>query len=114
MPCEPQPVLTRLLDWWGKADPAPPAFLPSYPAREQARREAQFDRYLEAVEAELRAAPRNRLEQAAAEDRLTVAFRLFARERSISRTAISICCSLAASPGRAGNSPAPHGSSIRP
>ena len=72
--------MTRLLDWWGQADPAPPAFLPSYPARDQARREAHFDRYLEAVEAELRAAPRNRLEQAASEERLTVAFRLFARE----------------------------------
>ena len=72
--------MTRLLEWWREADPAPPAFLPSYPAREQARREAHLDRYLEAVEAELRAAPRSRPEQAAAEERLTAAFRLFARE----------------------------------
>ena len=69
--------MTRLLDWWRQADPAPPTFLPSYPAREQARREARLDRYLEAVEAEVRAAPR---EQAAAEERLTAAFRLFGRE----------------------------------
>ena len=72
--------MARLLEWWRQADPAPPAFLPSYPAREQARREKHFDRYLEAVEAELRAAPGNRPEQAAAAERLTTAFRLFARE----------------------------------
>ena len=72
--------MTRLLEWWRQADPAPPAFLPSYSACEQARREAHFDRYLEAVEAELRAAPRNWPEQAAMEERLTAAFRLFARE----------------------------------
>ncbi len=71
--------MARLLEWWRQADSAPPAFLPSYPARDQARREAHLDRYLEAVEAELRAAPRSR-PQAAAEERLTAAFRLFARE----------------------------------
>jgi len=64
MPRQPHAIMTRLLDWWRQADPAPPAFLPSYPAREQARREAHLDRYLEAVEAELRAAPRNWPEQA--------------------------------------------------
>ena len=72
-------VMARLLEFWRQADPAPPAFLPSYPPREQARREGHLDRYLEAVEAELRAAPRSRPQQAAAE-RLTAAFRLFARE----------------------------------
>ena len=72
--------MTRLLECWRQAELAPPAFLPSYPAREQARREAHFDRYLEAVEAELRAAPRNWPEQAAMAERLTAAFRLFARE----------------------------------
>ena len=72
--------MARLLEWWRQADPAPPAFLRSYPAREQARREAHLDRYLEAVEAELRAAPRSRPWQAAAEERLTAAFCRFARE----------------------------------
>jgi hypothetical protein len=80
MPRERHAVLTRLLEWWRQADPAPPAFLPSYSAREQARREAHLDRYLQAVEAELRAAPGGRPEQAAAEERLAAAFRLFARE----------------------------------
>jgi len=80
MPRERHAVMARLLEWWRQADPAPPAFLPSYPVREQARREAHLDRYLEAVEAELRAAPRSRPEQAAAEERLAAAFRLFARE----------------------------------
>jgi hypothetical protein len=72
--------MARLLEWWRQADPAPPAFLPSYPAREQARREGHLDRYLEAVEAELRDALRSQPAQAAAEERLTAAFRLFARE----------------------------------
>jgi hypothetical protein len=72
--------MTRLLDWWREADPTSPAFLPAYSAREQVRREAHLDRYLETVEAELRAAPRSRPEQTAAEERLTAAFRLFARE----------------------------------
>jgi hypothetical protein len=80
MPRERHAILTRLLDWWRQADTSPPAFLPSYPAREQAHREAHLDRYLEAVEAELRAAPGSQPEQAAAEERLTAAFRLFARE----------------------------------
>src|ERR1017187_1443893 len=79
MPRERHAVMTRLLEWWRQADPAPPAFLPSYPAREQARREPHLDRYLEPVEAELRVAPGRRPKQAAAE-RLTAAFRLFARE----------------------------------
>jgi len=73
-------VMARLLEWWRQADPAPPAFLPSYPAREQARREGHFDRYLVAVEDELRAARADPKEQAAAEERLAAAFRLFARE----------------------------------
>jgi hypothetical protein len=106
--------MTRLLEWWRQADPAPPAFLPSYPAREQARREAHLDRYLEAVEAELRAAPRSRPEQAAAKSASPPRSASSLARRSISRTAISICCSPAASPKRAGNSPAPPGSSIRP
>jgi len=72
--------MTRLLELWRQADPAPPAFLSSYSAREQGCREAYLDRYLEAIEAELRAAPRSRGEQAAAEERLTGAFRIFARE----------------------------------
>jgi len=80
MPRERHAAMARLLEWWRQADPAPPGFLPSYPAREQARREEHLDRYLEAVEAELRAAPRSRPEQAAADERLTAAFRLFARE----------------------------------
>jgi hypothetical protein len=80
MPRDPHATMTRLLEWWRHADPAPPAFLPCYSAREQARREAHLDRYLEAVEAELRAAPRSRPEQAAAEERLTAAFRVFAHE----------------------------------
>jgi len=72
--------MTRLLEWWRDADPALPAFLPCYQAREQARREAHLDRYLESVEAELRNMLRRRREQAAAEERLAGAFRLFARE----------------------------------
>ncbi len=80
MPRERHALTTRLLEWWRQADPAPPAFLPTYPAREQARREAHLDRYLDAVESELRAAPRSRPEQAAAEERLLTAFRLFAHE----------------------------------
>jgi len=80
MPRDPHAMTTRLLEWWREADPAPPVSLPSYSAGDQARREACLDRYLDAVEAELRAAPRSRLEQAAAEERLTAAFRLFARE----------------------------------
>ena len=80
MPRDPHATMTRLLEWWRDADPGPPGFLPSYCAREQRRREAHLDRYLDAVEAELRAAPRTRPEQAAAEERLTAAFRLFARE----------------------------------
>ncbi len=80
MPRDERAVLARLLKWWREADPAPPAFLPSYSAREQARREAQLDHYLAIVEAELRATPRTRAEQAAAEERLTGAFRVFARE----------------------------------
>ena len=80
MPSDPHATLTRLLEWWREADPAPPGFLPSYSAGEQRSREACLDRYLDAVEAELRATPRTRPEQAAAEERLTAAFRLFARE----------------------------------
>jgi len=80
MPRDPHATLTRLLEWWREADPAPPGFLPSYSARDQERREASLDRYLDAVEAELRAAPRSRLEQAGAEERLTASFRRFARE----------------------------------
>jgi hypothetical protein len=80
MPRDPHANTARLLEWWREADPRPPGFLPSYSAREQARREAHLDRYLVAVEAELRAAPRTRPEQAAAEERLTAAFRVFAHE----------------------------------
>jgi len=80
MPHDPHATMTRLLEWWREADPAPPGFLPSYSAREQARREAHLDRYLDAVEAELRAAPRTAAEQAAAQERLTAAFRVFAHE----------------------------------
>ena len=80
MPRERHAAMTRLLESWRRADPAPPTFLPSYAAREQARREARLDRYLEAVEAEMRAAPGSRLDQAAVEERLTAAFRVFARE----------------------------------
>ncbi len=80
MPSDPHATMTRLLEWWRDADPRPPAFLPSYSAHEQRRREAHLDRYLDAVETELRAAPRTRPEQAAAEARLTAAFRVFARE----------------------------------
>ena len=77
---ERQTVTARLLEWWREADSAPPAFLPSYSARERSRREGHLDRYLEAVEAELRAAPASRPKPAAAEERLAAAFRLFARE----------------------------------
>ncbi len=80
MPRDPHATMTRLLEWWREADPAPPGFLPSYSAADQARREACLDRYLDTVEAELRAAPRTRPEQAGAEERLTAAFRVFARE----------------------------------
>ena len=80
MPRDPHATTTRLLEWWREADPAPPGFLPSYSAHEQRRREAHLDRYLDAVENELRAGPRSKPEQAAAEERLTAAFRLFARE----------------------------------
>jgi len=72
--------MTRLLEWWHEADPALPAFLPFYPMREQARREAQLDRYLEAVEAELHASRKSGPGQIMAEERITAAFRLFARE----------------------------------
>jgi hypothetical protein len=80
MPSDQNAVMTRLIDWWREAEPAPPCFLPVRSAREQARREAHFDRYLDAVEAELRATPRSKPEQAAAEQRLSSAFRVFARE----------------------------------
>jgi hypothetical protein len=80
MPRDPHATMTRLLEWWRDADPGPPGFLPTYSPSEQRRREAHLDRYLDAVEAELRAAPRSRPEQAAAEERLTAAFRVFARE----------------------------------
>ena len=80
MPHERHAVTARLLEWWRQAEPEPPAFLRCYPAREQARREAHLDRYLEAVEAELRAAPRSWPGQAAAKERLIAAFRIFARQ----------------------------------
>jgi hypothetical protein len=80
MPRDPHAMMTRLLEWWHEADPAPPGFLPSYSVREQARREGRLDRYIEAIEAELRAGPRSAAEQAAAQERLTAAFRVFARE----------------------------------
>jgi hypothetical protein len=72
--------MTRLLERWRQADSVLPAFLPSYSAHEQARREEHLDRYLESVEAELHTAPRGRADKAGAEERLTIAFRLFARE----------------------------------
>lgn len=80
MPRDQHAITARLLERWREADPGPPGFLPSYSAREQARREALLDRYLGVVEAALRTAPRTRQEQAAAEERLTDAFRGFARE----------------------------------
>ena len=80
MPFDQAAAVTRLLGWWREADPQPPACLPTYSAREQARREAHLDRYLDAAEAELRAAPRSKPDQAAAEQRLAAAFRVFARE----------------------------------
>ena len=80
MPRDPHATRTRLLEWWREADAAPPGFLPFYPAREQTRREGRLDRYLDAVEAELRATPRTAAEQAAAQERLTAAFRVFAHE----------------------------------
>ncbi len=73
-------IRARLLEWWRDADPAPPSFLPSYHPREQARREAHMDRYLDAIETELRSVPRSGADQDSAEERLTAAFRVFARE----------------------------------
>jgi hypothetical protein len=80
MPSDQHAVMTRLIEWWREADPAPPRYLPVHSPREQARREAHLDRYVDAVEAELRATPRTGPEQAAAEERLSSAFRVFARE----------------------------------
>ena len=68
------------MDWWSEADPAPPGGLPTYSATDQARREAHLDLYLQAVETELRATPRTTADQAAAEERLTAAFRVFAHQ----------------------------------
>jgi hypothetical protein len=63
--------VARLARWWRDADTSLPGFLPMYSAREQARREALIDRYLDRVQAELRSKP----ERAAAEERLASAFR---------------------------------------
>jgi hypothetical protein len=73
-------MLPRLMEWWREADTALPAFLPCYSAREQARREAHLDRCLTAAEAELRNAAKGRPDGAAAQERLTAEFRVFARE----------------------------------
>jgi hypothetical protein len=80
MPSDPHAVRSRLLEWWRDADPAPPAFLPVYSAREQTRREDRLDWYLGIVETELKAAPRTLSGKAAAGDRLAAAFRSFAHE----------------------------------
>lgn len=66
--------VARLAQWWREADPSLPRFLPTYSAREQARREALFDRYLDRVQAVLRSKP----ERAVAEERVASAFREWA------------------------------------
>jgi hypothetical protein len=66
--------VARLACWWREADPSLPAFLPVYPAREQARREWLFDCYLDRVQAVLRAKP----ERAEVEEQVAAAFREWA------------------------------------
>ena len=60
MPFDQAAAVTRLLGWWREADPQPPACLPTYSAREQARR--IHDRWLPLFRANF-AASRNQARQ---------------------------------------------------
>jgi hypothetical protein len=68
----------ELARWWRESETCAPKLERVYPEAEQNAREAEMDRFLDAVSLELRRPPKSRDERAAAEERLTAAFRRFA------------------------------------
>ncbi len=68
----------ELARWWRESETCAPKLERVYTEAEQHAREAEMDRFLDAVSAELRRLPKSRTERAAAEERLTAAFRRFA------------------------------------
>ncbi len=68
----------ELSRWWRESGTSTPNLTPAYSEAEQAAREAQTDRFLEAVSSESRRLPAARASRTAAEERLGAAFRRFA------------------------------------
>ena len=59
---------------WRESPVSLPAFERTFEAQDQARREAQLERFLDALQAELRSLPRSRAEREEARERITAAF----------------------------------------
>lgn len=72
-------LLENSLALWRDSPAAPPRFRRSFGAAEQAGREAELERFLEAIQAELKRLPRSRPERDATRERITAAFVRFGR-----------------------------------
>jgi hypothetical protein len=77
-PTCPERLTRELCSWWSEADLSMPRWLPVFSPAQQAARERLLNRYLDAVESELRTRPMTPAARSAAEERLTAAFRTFA------------------------------------
>lgn len=72
-------LLQQTIALWQEGPDSPAPIERTFPAGEQAAREAQLDRFLESVQAELRSLPRTRRERSEARERISSAFERFAR-----------------------------------
>ncbi len=68
----------ELARWWRECETRAPGLGPAYREAEQSAREAEMDRFLDAVSSQLKRLPKSRADRASAEERLTAAFRRFA------------------------------------
>jgi hypothetical protein len=67
-------LLQESIALWRESPVSLPAFERTFEPQEQARREAQLERFLDALQAELRSLPRTRSEREEARERITAAF----------------------------------------
>ena len=67
-------LLQESIALWRESPVSLPAFERTFEPQEQARREAQLERFLDALQAELRSLPRSRAEREEARERITAAF----------------------------------------
>lgn len=68
----------ELARWWRESETCAPNLGPAYPEAEQCAREAEMDRFMDAVSSQMKRMPKSRAERASAEECLTAAFRRFA------------------------------------